>query len=204
MNNGAPSIVVLGLDPGSRKMGYGLIRVGLADGRIKHLAHGVIRPDPSAELPVRMVQLSLELQKVIEKHRPGLASVEEVFVSKSARSALVLGQARGAALATLGLAGIPVESHPATVVKQRITGKGRASKAQVQMMVCTLLGLKGNPPPPEDAADALAAALCQAIELSSPRDLRPSPKMPRAKKGRGALAELARAQGKLPDKAVRS
>jgi len=100
------------------------------------------------------------MAEVIARHRPDVASVEQVFVASSPRSALVLGQARGAALVALGEAGLTVHEYAPTQIKQAVTGSGRAAKEQIQRMVRTLLSLESRPA--ADAADALAAAICHA------------------------------------------
>ena len=148
---------ILGLDPGSRATGYGVLdREG---DELRWVAHGVLRPRPGT-LASRLGALAGELSAVLEQHRPDVASVEDVFVSVSPRSALVLGQARGAALACLGAAGLPLAEYPPARIKQAVSGSGRAPKAQVQRMVRRLLELERLPP--TDAADALAAAICHA------------------------------------------
>lgn len=149
---------ILGIDPGSHATGYGVIE---RDGsELRWVAHGVLRPGREKSLAARLAALSGELAAVIEQHLPDVASVEEVFVSASPRSALVLGQARGVALAALGGAAVPVVEYAPSRIKQTVSGSGRAAKAQVQRMVKRLLALQRTPP--TDAADALAAAICHA------------------------------------------
>lgn len=148
---------VLGVDPGSRATGWGVVeRLG---SRVSHVAHGTIRT-AAGPLELRLAQIVRQLGEAIDAHRPELAVVERVFVASNPRSALVLGQARGAALAAIGAAGLPVDELAAKEVKKAVTGVGSADKAQVQAMVARLLSLPS--PPPQDAADALAAALCRA------------------------------------------
>jgi crossover junction endodeoxyribonuclease RuvC len=183
---------VLGVDPGSRKAGWGVVDVELERRTLTHVDNGVILLDHKAELPDRVLELSRAIHKVVETYRPTHSAVEDVFVQKGARSALVLGQARGAVLATLGLCEVPVASHTTSQVKSRVTGKGRATKLQVAEMVTLLLQLPEHPY--EDAADALAVAICHALEGGVPQA--PKPVKRRGKK-RDALADLARAQGKL-------
>jgi len=156
---------VLGIDPGSRKTGWGVVDVEAGARAVRHVDNGVLRLREDDELAARLVELSQRLRAIVVEFRPDVAAVEDVFVQKGARSALVLGQARGAALATLGLSGVAVQSHSTSQVKQRVTGKGRASKEQVSQMVRALLGLPD--PPFEDAADALAVALCHAYGAST-------------------------------------
>lgn len=145
---------VLGIDPGSAATGFGVVeRQG---GDLVHVAHGVIRVR-SGDLAARLDQLYAALRAVLEQHQPDTAAVEQVFVASSPRSALVLGQARGAVLAALGASGLPVSEYSASQVKQCVAGDGRASKAQVQRMVRRVLVLERSPA--TDAADALAVAL---------------------------------------------
>lgn len=188
---------IIGVDPGSRKAGWGIIDVDLSSRKFKHVDNGVIFLDTGAELAERLVELSEGFHRVIEKYRPSVAAVEDVFVQKSARSALVLGQARGACLATLGLCHVQVRSHTPSQVKLRVTSRGRATKEQVAHMVCLTLGLAEHPF--EDAADALAVALCHGVEMTSvmaPTNL-PSRKKQSVKGRRAGLEALARAQGKI-------
>jgi crossover junction endodeoxyribonuclease RuvC len=149
---------VLGVDPGSKATGYGLIE--RKEGVIRHLRHGVIRPPSDATLAERLHFLHRELLSVAQDEAPEIAIVERVFVAANPRSALVLGQARGALIASLGMAGIAVTELAARQVKKAITGYGSADKAQMQAMVKTLLSL--DTLPPSDASDALALALTYA------------------------------------------
>ena len=149
---------ILGIDPGSTATGFGVVeRVG---GQLRHVAHGTLRPPRAAELSDRLSHLHAELCGVVRAHTPDLCAVERVFVAASPRSALVLGQARGVALAALGGRGLPVCELSAREVKKAVVGTGAASKAQVQAMVTRLLRLEEEPQ--SDAADALAIAICQA------------------------------------------
>lgn len=149
---------VLGVDPGSNATGFGLIEREGA--RVRHLRHGVLRPRSGAELAHRLNALHAELGSLLEELRPDVAVVEQVFLAANPRSALVLGQARGALLARLGQSGVRVVEVAAREAKKAITGSGAADKAQMQMMVRRLLGLEKAPA--TDAADALALALCYA------------------------------------------
>jgi crossover junction endodeoxyribonuclease RuvC len=149
---------VLGVDPGSGATGYGLIE--RKAGAIQHLRHGVLRPPRGAELAERLDFLHRELLAVITLGAPEVAVVERVFIAANPRSALVLGQARGAILASLGGAGVRVAELAARQVKKAVTGSGAANKAQMQEMVTRLLSLDAEPP--TDAADALALALTYA------------------------------------------
>ena len=149
---------ILGIDPGSQVTGYGVVE--RRDGELVHVAHGTLRASRESSIERRLAALYRSLLEVIEHHEPDLASVEQLFVARGARSALVLGQARGVALAALGAAGVALHEYAPARIKQSVTGNGRASKLQVQRMVKRKLGLAKIPA--ADAADALAAALCHA------------------------------------------
>ena len=149
---------ILGIDPGSAVTGFGI--VDSEAGRLIHVAHGTLRPSPRLSLAERLHYLHQSISEVVRDHAPDAAVIEQVFVSVSARSALVLGQARGVALAAVGAGGRAVVEYSASRIKLAVTGSGRAGKAQVQKMVRRLLEL--DRPPAQDAADALAAAICYA------------------------------------------
>lgn len=150
-------IRILGVDPGSRITGYGVIAV--EGNHHRYLASGCIRAGTGG-LPERLGRIHAGLRELIETHRPHELAVEKVFVYRSADSALKLGHARGAVLLTAVMAGLPVAEYAAPKVKQAVTGSGRADKAQVAQMVTTILALSATPQ--ADAADALALALCHA------------------------------------------
>lgn len=183
---------LLGVDPGSHKTGWGVLDV--EHGRLVHVDNGVLFLDDDKDLAIRLVDLCHRLNDVVLRYRPDAAAVEDVFVQKGARSALILGQARGAALATLGLAGLRVTSIPTSLVKLRVVGRGRADKGQVAEMVRALLGLPEVPF--EDAADALAVAISVAGGAQSPFASAPQKTRKRGA-GRDGLLALAKAQGKL-------
>lgn len=176
---------ILGIDPGSVATGFGVIE--RSGNRLAHVAHGTIRPPRGAPIQQRLALIFTELQAVIEQHRPDRAVIEAVFVSASPRSALVLGQARGVALAALGAASVPVGELAAREIKKAVVGTGAATKSQIQAMVSELLRLEVRPP--SDAADALAGAICGAtssrlLELGGPVRRRRRARRPRS------LAEL--------------
>ena len=149
---------ILGIDPGSRITGYGVIEiVPAAPDRATCIAHGVIRTG-SGEFPDRLGAIFAGVQELIRDHAPTQVAVENVFVSRNPSSALKLGQARGAAITAAVSLGLPVSEYAPRLVKQAIVGRGGADKAQVQHMVCVLLSLREALA--EDAADALAVALC--------------------------------------------
>jgi crossover junction endodeoxyribonuclease RuvC len=146
---------VLGIDPGSRVTGYGLVVVGAAGA--SYLASGCIRPR-SAAFVDRLGEIYHGVAALIREHEPHAVAVEQVFVASNPAAALKLGQSRGAAIAAAAAAGLPVAEYAARSVKLAVVGTGRASKSQVQHMVRVLLRLSGTPS--ADAADALAIALC--------------------------------------------
>lgn len=149
--------VILGVDPGSQKTGFGVIE---SDGsRHRYLSSGVIRL-PLQDLPTRLEIIFTSLNTIIAQYQPVEAAVEEVFMAKSAGSALKLGQARGAAVVACVSSGLLVSEYTARQIKKAVVGSGAASKEQIQHMVKVLLALPAVPQ--EDAADALAAAICHA------------------------------------------
>jgi len=153
---------ILGVDPGSRALGYGIIDFGggTAGARLKAVAHGTLRPPAGEDLAVRLAALQKGLLAVLKEYEPEAASVESAFVAVNPRSALILGHARGVVLASLASVGLSVAEYTPSQVKSAVAGTGRADKKQVQSMVQVLLKL--DRPPAQDAADALAAAICHA------------------------------------------
>jgi crossover junction endodeoxyribonuclease RuvC len=160
----AEAAVVLGVDPGLRRTGWGVLR---REGpRVSWVAHGVIAPPPEAPLAARLAEVARGLRAVLAAHAPHEAAVEETFMANNARSALLLGHARGVALATLAEAGLTVAEYGARHVKKALVGTGAAEKDQVAFMVRRLL--PGSGMVDADAADALAVALCHAAHGRSP------------------------------------
>ncbi|MCH2173252.1 crossover junction endodeoxyribonuclease RuvC [Myxococcota bacterium] len=151
---------VLGIDPGSKVTGFGVVQRDRSE--ISHVAHGNLELTRSLTLAGKLDQLHRLVLEVIERHAPDVAVVEEVFMpsATSPRSALVLGQARGAIMAAIGAAGIAVFEYAPATIKQSVTGSGRANKSQMKSMVRRVLDLDTDPA--GDAADALAAAICHA------------------------------------------
>lgn len=147
--------LLLGIDPGSRITGYGLIRQ--QGSRVEYVASGCIRLQGD-ELAGRLKQVFDGVSEIINQYQPDSFAIEQVFMAKNADSALKLGQARGAAIVAATCANLPVAEYSARQIKQAVVGKGSADKSQVQHMVCHLLKLKASPQ--ADAADALAVALC--------------------------------------------
>ena len=152
---------VLGLDPGSRHFGWGVVaREGT---RLVHVEHGIIHTDERAPLALRLVTLEAELAAVVARHRPACASVETLFFAKDARAAATLGHARGVALLVCARASVETFEYAPTLVKRAVAGTGRAEKSQVAQMVRVVLGLAAAPV--ADAADALAIALTHLQRL---------------------------------------
>ncbi len=149
---------ILGIDPGSRVTGYGI--VDSDRGRAFFVACGVIKTNPERSFSHRINEIFDGINQVIQVHNPSVAAVEDVFVAQNPRSALKLGQARGAAVVAAMQNGLRVCDYSPKMVKQSVVGYGQAAKAQVQHMMKVLLNLPDEPS--SDAADALAVALCHA------------------------------------------
>ena len=148
--------VILGIDPGSRKTGFGVIRV--ERNQAQYVSSGTIRLPVKEALGPRLGVLFESLSEIIDTYQPTVAAIESVFMAKSADSALKLGHARGAAMVACVTNELEVFEYAARQIKQSVVGTGAANKQQVQHMVTALLGLSAEPA--EDAADGLAAALC--------------------------------------------
>jgi crossover junction endodeoxyribonuclease RuvC len=152
-------MIILGVDPGSVRTGYGAIAT---DGRRHQLLEmGAFAPPPRHELHERLRFIHQGMAALIARVRPDAVAVEDIFHAANTRTALVLGHVRGVILLSAAEAGLPVHAFPPATVKVQITGFGRAQKAQVALMVARLLGLPGDGDP-GDASDALAVALCRA------------------------------------------
>ncbi|MDI6753075.1 MAG: crossover junction endodeoxyribonuclease RuvC [Thermodesulfobacteriota bacterium] len=160
---------ILGVDPGLSGTGFGVIEVR-KDGSIFYLGSGVIRPKSKLSFPQRLQQIYRGLSDQIVIYTPFLIAVEQPFLAKNVKSAMLLGQARGAAILAAAEAGVEVHEYSPLEVKQAVVGYGRAAKEQVQAMIYALLS------PPKnltaDAADALAVALCLAHSFSWKKSLR--------------------------------
>ncbi|MBM3761270.1 MAG: crossover junction endodeoxyribonuclease RuvC [Acidobacteria bacterium] len=149
---------ILGIDCGTERTGYGVIE---SDGK-RHaaIAFGVLKTNPREPMADRLCTIAKGLREVIAEHRPKEAVIEEVFVAKNSQSVLKLAQVRGVAMVMAREAPMEVHEYSPREIKMAVVGYGNAEKAQVQLMVRALLGL--DTAPPEDAADALAAAICRA------------------------------------------
>ena len=152
--------VILGIDPGIADTGYGVIKKA-KNGNLSCLDYGSIQTKAGIKLPVRLEIINKELEKIIDKYKPSLVGVEELFFCNNVKTALIVGQARGVVLLTAQKNKIPLVEFTPLQVKQAVSAYGRASKLQVQKMVKILLNLK-EIPQPDDAADALAVAICVA------------------------------------------
>lgn len=148
---------VLGIDPGSRITGYGVVDKGRG-GKLAHVCNGHLLLDPSAPLPERLLVISNALKGIIDEFKPDAMSIESIFFAKNVDSAIKLGEARGVPLLCAASSGVPVYEYAPRSVKQAVTGYGNATKEQVQKMVGMLLKTQVQLKP--DAADALAIAIC--------------------------------------------
>ena len=152
------AIRILGLDPGLRRTGWGVVAV--EGSRLSHIAHGVIAPKDTLPFAERLLCLFQEVCRVIEQHAPHEAAIEETFATANGASTLKLGHARAAAMIAPAQAGLSVAEYAAKVVKKAVVGTGNADKDQVAFMVARLL--PGAGAPSADAADALAVAIAHA------------------------------------------
>jgi crossover junction endodeoxyribonuclease RuvC len=152
-------MLILGLDPGSTRTGYGLIES--QGGRLRALAYGVIQPPRDTPFLERLPHVARQLEDLVRRSRPDAVAAEDIFLARNTRVALKLGHVRGAALLPILSAGIPVHEYAARLVKKAVTGFGGAEKEQVCRMVMMLLGVR-DPIRILDASDALAVAICHA------------------------------------------
>lgn len=150
--------IILGIDPGIADTGFGLLKKD-EKGNLVCLDYGSIKTEAKIDMPERLESLSKELTGIIKKYQPDLISVEQLFFCKNVKTALVVGQARGVILLTARQNKVKVNEFTPLQIKQAVSTYGQASKSQVQKMVKLLLNLK-EIPKPDDAADALAVAIC--------------------------------------------
>jgi crossover junction endodeoxyribonuclease RuvC len=155
------SRIILGIDPGLRHTGWGIIAQN--GNRLSFVAAGRVSPDADLPMTLRLLALAEGIAEVIGAHEPDEAAIEETFVNKNARSALLLGQARGSAILALAQSGLSVAEYSANRIKQSITGNGHAEKVQIQAMIGILLPESGRLA--ADAADALAVAITHAHHI---------------------------------------
>jgi crossover junction endodeoxyribonuclease RuvC len=152
-------MIVLGIDPGMAETGYGVIAV--EGSRMRALDHGVVATRAGLPAAARLAALHERTAKLIARHAPDTAALEDLYVGANPRTILSVGQARGAVLAACGGAGLDAAGYPPAEVKKAVCGFGRADKGQMLRMVAAILGLDG-PPATDHAADALAVAVCHA------------------------------------------
>jgi crossover junction endodeoxyribonuclease RuvC len=161
-------MITLGIDPGTAITGYGVIQEE-QDGSLFVLDYGVVRTKADRSQAERLVQLYQQIKKLLLLHQPDTGAVERLFFERNVRTALNVGQARGVTLLAMAEQGVKISEYTPMEVKQAVAGYGGADKSQVQQMVKTILGLKAIPHP-DDAADALAVAICH-IHSMKLRDL---------------------------------
>lgn len=148
---------ILGIDPGYAILGYGI--VDKKGNRFTPVEYGCVTTNKDMQMPDRLKHLYSELMEIIDRYRPEAASIEELFFNTNTTTAILVGQARGVAILACANSGIPINEYTPVQIKQALTGYGRAEKKQMQIMVKAMLGLS-EIPRPDDAADALAAAIC--------------------------------------------
>lgn len=153
--------IIIGIDPGLRHTGWGII--AQQGNHLSFVAAGRINPNPDLPMAARLLAVADGIGDIVHEHKPDEAAIEETFVNKNARSALLLGQARGSAILALAQKGLPVAEYSANRIKQSVTGNGHAEKTQIQAMVGILLPGAGKLAP--DAADALAVAITHAHHI---------------------------------------
>jgi len=159
-------VLILGVDPGVARVGYGLLKV-MGPQRYLPLGCGCIFTSPGKSMEARLVSIYRDLLTLIHQYQPQVMALEKLFFNKNARTAFEVGQARGVALLAAAHGGLEVAEYAPLEVKQAVAGHGRATKAEIQRMVQLLLGLEEKPHP-DDVADALAVALCHACRLYFP------------------------------------
>jgi crossover junction endodeoxyribonuclease RuvC len=155
-------VIILGIDPGTAALGYGVIE--RAGGRLRAIDHGCLVTSPDLPMPERLLAIHSLLDDLLDLHQPAIVAVERLFFSRNAQTAIAVGQARGVVLLAAAQHGRPVREATPNEVKSAIAGYGAADKEQVQRMVQLVLGM-AELPRPNDAADALAIAVCVANRL---------------------------------------
>ncbi|MDP7033326.1 MAG: crossover junction endodeoxyribonuclease RuvC [Planctomycetota bacterium] len=158
--------IVMGIDPGTRLVGYGVVEAELR-GDPRYLGGGTVRTTAKGSIAQRLNEVFRGLEEQVRHFQPDILAVEEAFVGRNIQSTMRLGEARGVILLLAARESLEVHQYPAARVKKAVVGNGRADKVQVQRMVQAILGLESIPQ--ADAADALAVALCHCHRLSAPR-----------------------------------
>jgi crossover junction endodeoxyribonuclease RuvC len=162
-------MVILGIDPGSRATGYGIIES--RDGRLRPIGYGILRPPVAGNYLERLPHLEAAVASLLDRHTPGCVAIEDVFHARNSRAALLLGHARAVALLPALRRSLPVATYAARLVKKAVAGHGGAEKDQVRRMVRLLLNLPREPLA-LDASDALAVAICHAHTAALARRVR--------------------------------
>lgn len=152
-------MIIFGIDPGIAIVGYGVIEY--IGNKFKVIDYGVLTTEPTKSFPERLKQIYIELNELLEKYKPDAVAIEELFFNKNVKTAITVGQARGVQILAAVNRGIDLYEYTPLQVKQGVVGYGRAEKRQVQEMIKLILNLKSIPKP-DDAADALAVAVCHA------------------------------------------
>ena len=154
-------MIILGIAPGTAATGFAIIK---KQSELRAIDYGCIRTSPQFSTAERLKETHQQIAKLIKKHRPDIIAVEDIFFFKNLKTAIKVSQARGVALLSASQAKIPIAEYTPLQIKQAVTSYGRADKSQVQKMVKVLLNLK-EIPKPDDAADALAVAICCANSI---------------------------------------
>ena len=152
-------MIVLGVDPGTALLGFGLVEEGADGGGPRALDYGALATEPGEAMPLRLARLYDRLCDLLAAYCPDVLAIEQLFFARNVTTAIAVGQARGVVLLAAAKAGVEVAEYSPSEVKQAVVGYGKAEKGQMQEMVRLILGL-AEPPRPDDAADALAVALC--------------------------------------------
>ncbi|MFQ8601832.1 MAG: crossover junction endodeoxyribonuclease RuvC [Anaerovoracaceae bacterium] len=160
---------ILGIDPGYAILGYGIVEK--TGNKFRVCDYGAVTTDAKMPMNERLEYLYDSLREIIEEHRPDVASIEELFFNTNAKTAILVGQARGVAVLACVKGGLEIEEYTPLQIKQALVGYGRAEKKQVQMMVKTILNLR-QIPKPDDTADALAAAICHGHSADTKKRLK--------------------------------
>ena len=153
---------ILGIDPGLTKTGFGIVDINNENLRV--VDYGIIKPNTKDKLEKRLLTIFKDISEIISRYKPTIICIEEVFYGKNFKSALLLGQARGAAMVSAASSNINIFEYSAKKIKQSVTGNGNAKKEQVKFMVMSILNIK-NADIPLDASDALAIALCHVQQF---------------------------------------
>ncbi len=150
--------VVMGIDPGTATTGYGVVRMN-SDHELEEVDHGVVTTPSDWEEPKRLLYIYRTLKEIVDKYQPDSCAVENIYFQRNVRTAIKVGQGRGAALIAIATSNLPLGEYTPSEIKQAVVGYGNADKNQVQQMVKLLLHMD-ELPQPDDAADALAVAIC--------------------------------------------